>query len=70
MTASAVLAVSGFARGGGGADATSESIWALGAGYAVSLLAAWTLMLVCVSFYRISRESHADNLAKLAAREG
>jgi glycoside/pentoside/hexuronide:cation symporter, GPH family len=70
MTASAVLAVAGFAQGGGGAGATAESIRNLGWGYAISLLTAWTLMLVCVSFYKISRESHAENLAKLAAREG
>jgi hypothetical protein len=28
------------------------------------------LMMLCVSFYKISRESHEANLAKLAAREG
>lgn len=70
LTASAVLAVAGMSQGGGAAAATPESIRMLGWGYAVSLLTAWTLMLFCVSFYRISRESHADNLAKLAAREG
>ncbi len=69
MTASAVLAVAGFAQGGGGQGATEESIRALGWGYAISLLAAWTLMLVCVSFYRISRDSHAANLDALAARQ-
>jgi Na+/melibiose symporter-like transporter len=70
LTASAVLAVAGLSQGGGAAAATPEAIRMLGWGYAVSLLSAWTLMLICVSFYRISRESHADNLAKLAAREG
>lgn len=68
MTASAVLAVSGFSRGGGGEGATDESIRALGAGYAISLLVAWTLMLVCVTFYKISRESHAANLKALDER--
>lgn len=70
MTASAVLAVAGMSQGGGAENASAESIRSLGWGYAVSLLTAWTLMLICVSFYRISRESHAENLAKLAAREG
>lgn len=70
MTASLVLAVAGMSRGGGAEGATPEAIRSLGWGYAVSLLFAWTLMLICVSFYRISRESHADNLAQLAAREG
>ncbi len=69
MTASAVLAVAGFAQGGGGQGATEESIRALGWGYAISLLTAWTLMLVCVSFYRISREGHTANLDALAARQ-
>ncbi|MDP1554568.1 MAG: hypothetical protein Q8L84_03830, partial [Hyphomonas sp.] len=57
------------AQGGGGAGATEDSIRALGWGYAVSLLCAWTLMLLCVSFYRISRESHAENLRTLDERE-
>ena len=69
LTASAVLAVAGFSEGGGGAGATPESIQALGWGYAISLLCAWTLMLLCVSFYRISRESHAENLRVLGERE-
>ena len=69
MTASAVLMVAGFSEGGGKAGATDESIRALGWGYAISLLTAWTLMLICVSFYRISRESHADNLEKLRLRQ-
>lgn len=69
MTASLVLAVAGFAQGGGGAGATEESIRSLGWGYAVSLLSAWTLMLLCVSFYRISRESHAENLRALNERD-
>ena len=69
MTASLVLSVAGFSQGGGGAGATEESIRSLGWGYAVSLLTAWTLMLLCVSFYRISRESHAENLRSLGERE-
>jgi len=69
LTASAVLSVAGFAQGGGGAGASEESIRALGWGYAVSLLTAWTLMLLCVSFYRISRESHAENLRALGERD-
>ncbi|MEQ9507317.1 MAG: MFS transporter [Hyphomonas sp.] len=69
MTASMVLAVAGFAQGGGGAGATEESIRALGWGYGISLLTAWSLMLVCVSFYKISRESHAENLRSLGERD-
>ncbi|MEM1106034.1 MAG: MFS transporter [Pseudomonadota bacterium] len=50
-------------------DQVSEaSLRALGWGYALALLSLWTLMLVCICFYRISRDDHKDNLAKLAAR--
>ena len=35
----------------------------------ISLLVIWMLMIFCLSFYRISRESHAANLAALAARD-
>lgn len=68
ITASMVLAVAGLSQGGGVGAATEGSIRDLGWGYAISLLTAWTLMIICISFYRISRESHTDNLAKLDAR--
>lgn len=69
ITASMVLAVSGLSRGGGAAAATEESVRTLGWGYGLSLITAWTLMLICISFYRISRESHAENLVQLKARD-
>ena len=69
ITASMVLAVAGLSQGGGVDAATPEEIRMLGWGYGVSLLTAWTLMLICISFYRISRESHADNLEKLKLRQ-
>ncbi len=68
MIASVVLSVAGLSQGGGAAAAGANSVGALGWGYAVSLLTAWTLMIIAVSFYRISRESHEQNLAALAAR--
>lgn len=69
ITASAVLSVAKLSQGGGVEAATEGSIRTLGWGYAVSLLTAWTLMILCISFYRISRESHAENLATLKARK-
>lgn len=69
ITASMVLAVAGLSQGGGVEATTAESVRSLGWGYALSLLTAWTLMLICVSFYRITRESHADNLEKLKERQ-
>lgn len=69
IIASMVLAVAGLSQGGGVDAATPEEIRMLGWGYGISLLTAWTLMLICISFYRISRESHADNLEKLKLRQ-
>jgi GPH family glycoside/pentoside/hexuronide:cation symporter len=69
ITASMVLAVAGLSQGGGVAAATEDSIRSLGLGYALSLITAWTLMLICVSFYRISRDSHTANLEALRVRD-
>ncbi|MFN3609777.1 MAG: MFS transporter [Hyphomonas sp.] len=69
ITASMVLAVAGLSQGGGVDAATPDEIRMLGWGYGISLIIAWTLMLICISFYRISRESHADNLEKLKVRQ-
>lgn len=69
ITASMVLAVAGLSQGGGVEAATEQEIRMLGWGYGLSLITAWTLMLICISFYRISRESHADNLEKLKERQ-
>lgn len=69
ITASMVLAVAGLSQGGGVEAATPEEIRMLGWGYGLSLVTAWTLMLICISFYRISRESHAENLEKLRLRQ-
>jgi Na+/melibiose symporter-like transporter len=41
----------------------------LAIGYLVTLFAFYGGALVCLSFYRIGREAHAQNLAKLAAME-
>lgn len=68
ITASLVLSVAGLSQGGGVEAAGPESVRMLGWGYGLSLITAWTLMLFCVSFYRISRESHTENLERLEAR--
>jgi GPH family glycoside/pentoside/hexuronide:cation symporter len=63
-----VLTFAGIQEGAQPDKVTDSSLTSLGWGYAVTLLAAWTLMMLCVGFYRISRESHENNLATLAAR--
>lgn len=69
MTASLILAFAAIAPGTRTEDASAESVAKLGFGYAATLLTVWMLMLLAISFYRISREDHARNLARLAGEE-
>jgi Na+/melibiose symporter-like transporter len=66
MTASLILAFAAIAPGIRPEDASAESVARLGFGYAATLLTVWMLMLLSITFYRISREDHARNLAALA----
>ncbi|MEM1146573.1 MAG: MFS transporter [Pseudomonadota bacterium] len=68
LSASFVLAMASIAPGMKPEDASAESISTLGLGYAILLLSLWTLMLIAVSFYRISRDDHEKNLQALAAK--
>lgn len=70
FVAAAVLSVAHITPGMRPGDVSEASLRALGWGYAASLFTIWMLMILSVSFYRISRESHAANLAALAARKG
>jgi GPH family glycoside/pentoside/hexuronide:cation symporter len=68
FVATLVLTFAGIQEGAQPDKVTDSSLTSLGWGYAVTLLAAWTLMMFCVSFYRISRETHENNLAAIAAK--
>ncbi|MCR9193191.1 MAG: MFS transporter [Hyphomonas sp.] len=68
MTASFILAFATIAPGIRPEDASADSVAKLGLGYAATLLTVWMLMLLAISFYRISREDHANNLAALAGK--
>ncbi len=68
MVAAVVLGVARIAPGMQPGDVPDASLRLLGWGYALTLLTMWMLMMLCVSFYRISRESHESNLTALAAR--
>lgn len=68
LSASFILATASITPGMRPEAASPESISTLGLGYAVALLTLWTLMLVSVSFYRISRDDHEKNLQALAAK--
>lgn len=69
MTASFILAFATIAPGIRPEDASADSVAKLGFGYAATLLTVWMLMMLAISFYRISREDHAKNLAALAGKE-
>ena len=63
--ASIVLSAAAIVPGARAADVSAESVRTLGWGYALVLLSIWSLMLLAVSFYRISREDHERNLQAL-----
>jgi GPH family glycoside/pentoside/hexuronide:cation symporter len=69
LTASVILSIAGISAGMAPDQISEGATRTLGIGYAVGLLSSWMLMLVCISFYRISRTSHEDNLTKLRALE-
>lgn len=68
LSASAILAFASITPGQKTTEASAESVASLGLGYAVTLLTVWTLMIISLSFYRISRAEHERNLEELAAR--
>ena len=68
LTASFILAIASITPGMRPAEVSDESMRTLGFGYAMMLLTLWMLMLLCVSFYRISREDHEKNLQALAEK--
>ena len=68
FVAAAVLSVAHITPGMRPGDVSEASLRTLGWGYAGSLFVIWMLMILAVSFYRISRESHAENLRQLRER--
>ncbi|MEM1086243.1 MAG: MFS transporter [Pseudomonadota bacterium] len=69
FSASLILTAAAIVPGMTVNEVSTESIRALGWGYAVTLLIVWMLMLLAISFYRISREDHERNLQALADRK-
>jgi len=68
--ATIILSTAKFVPGTPPDQVSEASLKGLGWGYSACLLAAWMLMLLCVSFYRISKEQHEENLRTLAVRNG
>lgn len=65
FVATIVLGIAQIQAGAGPAEVSETSTRLLGIGYAAGVFTAWMLMLVCFSFYRITRETHESNLSKL-----
>lgn len=69
MLAAIVLSVASIAPGMRPGMVPEAQLKVLGIGYALSLLTIWMLMILCVFFYRISREGHEANLRALSERQ-
>ncbi|NQY13874.1 MAG: MFS transporter [Henriciella sp.] len=69
LSASVILAAAAIPPGTRPEDASAESVATLGFGYGATLFVVWMLMIISISFYRISREDHARNLEALAAKQ-
>lgn len=68
FVAAAVLSMSKITPGMRPGDVSDEALRTLGWGYAGSLFVIWMLMILAVSFYKISRDSHEENLRQLRER--
>ncbi len=68
FVATMILTVAAIQEGARPEDVSEESLRMLGWGYALTLITVWMLMILCLSFYRISKDSHEKNLSELAQR--
>ncbi|MDG5748525.1 MFS transporter [Qipengyuania sp. XHP0207] len=68
LAAGVILSAIAFPEGAEPSTVSEDTLWALGAGYAPSLLALWLAGLYCISRYRIDRAEHEANLRLLAER--
>lgn len=67
--ASIVLTTAGIKAGASPSEVTPDAIWRLGALYAPAVLSLWMAMMLALSFYKIDRSDHEDNLRALAVRK-
>ncbi len=58
----------GLATGAQQGQVSDETLWRLGATYVPVILGLWMTMIAVISFYRLTREGHEDNLRQLAER--
>lgn len=69
MAAAMVLTFAGLQKGAVPSQVAPETVFKLGLYYVPMLLAIWALMMFAVSFYRLTRQDHEENLAELARRK-
>lgn len=68
FAAGIVLSIANFPKDAVPGEVAAKTLWILGAGYGFLLLLLWSLMMIAVSFYKIDKAGHEDNLRKLAER--
>lgn len=68
MTAAVILSSAAIQQGMVPSQVSEASLRSLGWGYAIALITAWMLMILCVCFYKIGRADHENNLAALKAK--
>jgi Na+/melibiose symporter-like transporter len=68
LTATTILTLAKFPTGAKPGEVPAETLTLLGTYYVPAIVALWMAMMVCISFYSLSREDHEENLRKLAER--
>jgi Na+/melibiose symporter-like transporter len=66
LVASFVLYLAGLEAGADAVGVDDETLWRLGAYYVPTILALWLTMMGLISFYRLDRAAHEENLRRLA----
>jgi Na+/melibiose symporter-like transporter len=69
LIAGLILSIVGFPNGADPASVDSETLQNLGTWYAPTLLVLYSFILIAVSFYRIDRHTHQNNLDLLAKQK-
>ncbi|MFW2350739.1 MFS transporter [Qipengyuania sp.] len=70
LAAGLILSLIDFPEGADPATVDPDTLWRLGAFYAPALLFLWLAALAFVTRYRIDKQSHEDNLRRLAEQGG
>lgn len=69
VVAGFVLTGVGLATGARQGEVSDETLWQLGVTYVPAILTLWLTMIAVISFYRLDRVGHENNLRQLAERQ-